>query len=306
MDVGGKVIRTTKATLTKDPTSMLARLFGGSEWSEQQSEVYRLDCDHRYFRVILNYLRHNELILEDNLSKRGILVLARYLQIQQLIALLEPFYGDSTEWSTVLEDDFSTPIDEKKWTVDTSRKEAKINDNIYGQLVLINRAALISVQQYPPRVKITGQWKFSDQEDSLHIFTRCDGQFGENGRTMETGIEFFSMKQNNFVLGRGNVPKIQGSLQRTTNGNFKLVANKFYGFEVIDAITTVQFLMYDYENPEINVKVTGTLEPENSTHGQANHIAFYNRERTGGAMVSTLADIKIQQWVSYKQQEPRF
>jgi len=202
LDVGGKLIKTTRTTLTKDPSSMLAKLFNGdSSWSEQYTDVYQLDCDHRYFRVILNYLRHNELIVDENISKRGVLVLARYFQIQRLIELLEPYYGDSIEWMTVLEDDFSTPIDEKKWTVDTSRKEAKINDNIYGQLVLINRAALITVQQYPPRVRITGVWKFSDQEDSLHIFTRCDGQFGENGRTMESGLEFFCNETEQLCFG---------------------------------------------------------------------------------------------------------
>jgi len=171
---------------------MLAKLFAvDSIWAEQKNEVYQLDCDYQYFRVILNYLRHNELIIDDNVSKRGVFVLARYFQIQKLIDLLEPYVGDTIEWMTVLEDDFSGPIDEKKWTVDNSRKEAKINDNIYGQLILINRAALITIQQYPPRVRITGVWKFADTEDSLHIFTRCDGEFGDTGRTMESGIEFF-------------------------------------------------------------------------------------------------------------------
>jgi len=311
LNVGGKIIKTTRTTLTKDPSSMLAKLFNGdSAWSEQYTDVYQLDCDHRYFRVILNYLRHNELIVDENISKRGVLVLARYFQIQRLIELLEPYYGDSIEWMTVLEDDFSTSIDEKKWIVDTSRKEAKINDNIYGQLVLINRAALITVQQYPPRVRITGVWKFSDQEDSLHIFTRCDGQFGENGRTMEGGLEFFAMKQNNFVLGRGKVPKvIQGSLQRSSHGNFKLLANRPYGFEVIDAITTVHFLIYDLETPDVNVKVTGTLEPVKTNappHSEFNHIVFYNRERTGGPMISSLSDIKIEQWNPARSQQKPF
>jgi len=60
LDVGGKIIKTTRTTLTKDPSSMLAKLFNGdSAWSEQYTDVYQLDCDHRYFRVILNYLRHN-------------------------------------------------------------------------------------------------------------------------------------------------------------------------------------------------------------------------------------------------------
>jgi len=155
------------------------------------------------------------------------------------------------------------------------------------------------VQQYPPRVRITGIWKFADQEDSLHIFTRSDGQFGENGRTMETGIEFFAMKQNNFVLCRGKVPKvIQGSIQRTSHGNFKLLANRPYAFEVVDAITTVHFLIYDVETPDVNIKVTGNLETNiPHTHSETNHIAFYNRERTGGPMISSLSDIRIEQWI---------
>jgi len=266
----------------------------------QNQDVYYLDCDHRYFRVILNFLRHNELIVEEGLSKRGILVLARYFQIQKLIDLLEPYYGDNIEWTTILEDHFSTTLDQSKWKLDLSRKEAKINDSIYGQLVLINRAALITVQQYPPRVRITGNWKLTDVEDSLHIFTRCNGQFGQNGRTMEHGLEFFAMKQGFLILARGNVPKVT-SMQRTSQGGFRILANRTYTFEVIDAITNVQFVLHDLETPEVYVKVVSHLDFEEDKNpndpAYPNHIVFYNRERTGGPMVSILSDVKIEQWM---------
>jgi hypothetical protein len=65
---------------------MLFTMFSKKEW--EKNEEYKLDCDHRYFRVVINYLRHNELIIEKNLSKQGVLSLAKFFQIQGLIDLL--------------------------------------------------------------------------------------------------------------------------------------------------------------------------------------------------------------------------
>jgi len=121
-------------------------------------------------------------------------------------------------------------------------------------------------------------------------------------------LNFFAMKQSNFILGRGKVPKIiPGSLQRTVHGNFKLLANRPYGFEVIDALTTVLFRIYDLENPEVNAKVSGNLEPSSPNfHSEPNHIVFYNRERTGGPMISTLCNIKIEQYMPNRTKEKYF
>jgi len=125
---------------------------------------------------------------------------------------------------------------------------------------------------------------------------------------MESGLEFFAMKQSNFILGRGKVAKIiAGSLQRSVHGNFKLLANIMYGFEVIDAITTVHFSIYDLDNPEVNAKLSGNLEPAGPNfHSEPNHIVFYNRERTGGPMSSTLSNIKIEQWNPNRTKEKHF
>jgi len=106
LDVGGTLLTTTRATLTKDPESMLGKMFQvNSKWST--GDPYFIDCDDRYFRVILNYLRYDELFIDPNLNARGILTLARYLQLSGLIALLEEEIGE--KWVTVVSDDFSAP-----------------------------------------------------------------------------------------------------------------------------------------------------------------------------------------------------
>lgn len=51
--------------------------------------AYLLDCDHRYFRIVLNYLRYNELMLDGNCTREGLLVVAKYFQVRGLIDLLD-------------------------------------------------------------------------------------------------------------------------------------------------------------------------------------------------------------------------
>lgn len=34
---------------------------------------------------------------------------------------------------------------------------------------------LITVQEFPPKLRITGRWRFIHIDDSMHVLTRCDG-----------------------------------------------------------------------------------------------------------------------------------
>ena len=53
LNVGGEMLETSRATLTKYPDSRLAELVN----STKDDEVLRLDLDPDYFRPVLNWLR---------------------------------------------------------------------------------------------------------------------------------------------------------------------------------------------------------------------------------------------------------
>ena len=95
LNVGGKYFTTTLGTLQREAPSMLARMFGeqdvGTTWSScvDSNGAYLMDRSPVYFEPILNYLRHDELILDSNISARGVLEEARYFGIQSLVELLE-------------------------------------------------------------------------------------------------------------------------------------------------------------------------------------------------------------------------
>ncbi len=50
LNVGGKLFSTTRNTLTRDPASMLAKMFG-SDWESQRDETgaYLIDRSPEYF-----------------------------------------------------------------------------------------------------------------------------------------------------------------------------------------------------------------------------------------------------------------
>ena len=104
LDVGGHTFTTSKLTLTKDPDSMLAAMFGGRHSVRQEEDgSYFIDRDGTYFRYILNYLR-------DGGFKEGVLPVdspevlgeilneAEYYQIQSLVELImEALYPEEEE-----------------------------------------------------------------------------------------------------------------------------------------------------------------------------------------------------------------
>ena len=95
LNVGGKVFLTTIWTLvSKEPESMLARMFSqeGAMLPSDQDEqgAYLIDRSPHYFEPILNYLRHGQLILDQNVSLEGVLEEAKFFGLEALVSQLEP------------------------------------------------------------------------------------------------------------------------------------------------------------------------------------------------------------------------
>ena len=81
LDVGGTVVRTLRATLTKQPGSELARIFEADSADVspavlQDDGSFFLDTDPAAFRVVLNFLRYNTLILQPNVPAGAVQVIA--------------------------------------------------------------------------------------------------------------------------------------------------------------------------------------------------------------------------------------
>ncbi|XP_059469970.1 BTB/POZ domain-containing protein KCTD9 [Neocloeon triangulifer] len=92
LNVGGTRFSTTRSTLVaKEPSSMLARMFGsGMTPANQDSEgAYLIDRSPQYFEPILNYLRHGKLVYNSNVSPEGLLEEARFYGVESLIPQLE-------------------------------------------------------------------------------------------------------------------------------------------------------------------------------------------------------------------------
>ena len=91
LNVGGQIFLTTKRTLLSEPNSMLANMFSGefSPGAKDELEAYMIDRTPEYFKPILNYLRTKELIMDQNISKNGVLAEARYFGIQGLVDQIE-------------------------------------------------------------------------------------------------------------------------------------------------------------------------------------------------------------------------
>jgi len=88
LNVGGKILQTTRCTLTKDPNSMLYRMFSETsvwESATDQNGAYLLDRDPQYFNPLLNYLRHGDMIIDRNVNVEGIIKEAEFFQVQGAI-----------------------------------------------------------------------------------------------------------------------------------------------------------------------------------------------------------------------------
>lgn len=66
LNVGGKSFTTTRSTLTRVPESMLAAMFSGRHPVGRGPDGrFFIDCEGSGFHVVLDFLRHGRLVLED-------------------------------------------------------------------------------------------------------------------------------------------------------------------------------------------------------------------------------------------------
>lgn len=92
LNVGGKIFSTTLSTLSKEPSSMLARMFCQDQMNPSEKDhtgAYLIDRSSQYFEPIINYLRHGQLIRDEGISLYGILEEAKFFGIEGLIPHLE-------------------------------------------------------------------------------------------------------------------------------------------------------------------------------------------------------------------------
>jgi uncharacterized protein YjbI with pentapeptide repeats len=93
LNVGGRVFATTRATLSSDPDSMLARMFEPSEvgWlsATDASGAFLIDRSPTFFEPLLNFMRHGRLILNEGISPLGVLEEAKFFGISKAIEPLE-------------------------------------------------------------------------------------------------------------------------------------------------------------------------------------------------------------------------
>ena len=97
LDVGGTIFKTRLSTMLKYPGSKLVKMYNEGEKIKNLNYFF-LDEDPEYFRVVLNFLRKGKIIkLEDENLYDGVLDLAKYLELDELVKLLErEYYGFST------------------------------------------------------------------------------------------------------------------------------------------------------------------------------------------------------------------
>ncbi|XP_013785088.1 BTB/POZ domain-containing protein KCTD9-like [Limulus polyphemus] len=96
LNVGGQLFATTRSTLvTKEPTSMLARMFSAPDGSFMSPSAvdfqgaFLIDRSPVYFEPLLNYLRHGQLILDKNVNPAGVLEEAKFFGIESVTLTLE-------------------------------------------------------------------------------------------------------------------------------------------------------------------------------------------------------------------------
>ncbi|KAF7392798.1 hypothetical protein HZH66_008631 [Vespula vulgaris] len=97
LNVGGKYFTTTRSTLTKnEPMSMLARMFTRTQKSDcmlkpslkDPKGAFLIDRSPIYFEPLLNFLRHNLMILDSNVNVNGVLAEAHYYGMENAICVL--------------------------------------------------------------------------------------------------------------------------------------------------------------------------------------------------------------------------
>ena len=94
LNVGGQLFQTTKQTLTKYPDSMLSTMFKHTEkglapMPKTEEDHYFLDANPEFFKIILDWLRLDEITTNDYSLLKGTMALANYFGLRKLMDKLE-------------------------------------------------------------------------------------------------------------------------------------------------------------------------------------------------------------------------
>eukprot|EP01132_Coremiostelium_polycephalum_P005781 gene5781-7191_t len=277
---------------------MLSLMFKkDSTWKHARDDqgCILIDADPRYFLVILNYLRHGELIVEPNLNYYGVLTLGKYFQIKPIIDLIEYEENDATSWATILEDNFIQPdLDDSKWSInrDATNSSYSLED---GRFKLCNRVYLVSRDQFNPddgEIRVTGTWCRATLDDFFQIVTRSDGLTqGPPYFEVQNGIEFHYSRGIATVVGRGGCLPT-GLVKIKKQGEFNFTTGVPVHFEIFDDGQTVSFTLWESIS-----KTSITIETTCTNRNLLNYIVIHNREKTGSNHISYLSNIRIQRWV---------
>ncbi|EGC37170.1 hypothetical protein DICPUDRAFT_150244 [Dictyostelium purpureum] len=298
LNVGGSVIYTTLTTLRKEKDSMLGLMFKkDSTWKHAKDEngCILIDADPRYFLVILNFLRHGEIIIEPNLNYYGVLSLARYFGLNSLTDLIDNEDDNKNSWTSLMEENFLTSeIDHNKWAV--TREAGSSNFSLEeGRFKFINRVYLVSKDQFNPEdgeIRITGIWTKETPDDFFQICTRSDGKSqGSPYFEAKSGVEFHYSRGQAAIIGRGGlVPS--GVVKIKKQGEFFFGVGVPVHFEIFDDGCTVSFSLWENtHNTSIEVETTCTNK------NLINYIIIHNREKTSTTnQASWLSNIKVSRW----------
>lgn len=100
LNVGGTKFETTRQTLLNDPRSMLAKMFdpvSPLQPGVMRDGAYFIDRDPNYFRIVLNYLRSGQLIIDSSISLEAIKLEASYFGLVGLEEEVNDRLRDSEE-----------------------------------------------------------------------------------------------------------------------------------------------------------------------------------------------------------------
>jgi len=151
LNVGGEKLETTRQTLLNDPTSMLAKMFDPVSPLQPgvlRDGAYFIDRDPKYFRIILNYLRSGQLILESSVPIEAIKTEASYFGLVGLEEI----------------------VNQKLAETERSQKDSSDNDefllNVGGEVFVTTKETLC---------------KYKGSRLSNLVEGKCKQQFDRNG-----------------------------------------------------------------------------------------------------------------------------
>uniref|UniRef100_UPI00398EAB74 BTB/POZ domain-containing protein KCTD16-like n=1 Tax=Pristiophorus japonicus TaxID=55135 RepID=UPI00398EAB74 len=146
LNVGGQVYFTRLATLTSQPNSALARMFGhkrnsgGPELARDNRGRFFIDRDGFLFRYILDYLRDRAVVLPELFpEKLRLRREAEYFQLPELVRMLSPEEGQSP----CLDDPSHSDLDELSQGSDLPRAGGQPAERRAGFITLGYRGSCV-------------------------------------------------------------------------------------------------------------------------------------------------------------------